>query len=67
MRITTAFSWILRLPGASVHEIAFTDHGLVIALRRRRRRLLCFRNLNALTAAIYLCLGGVTIQLPTET
>lgn len=41
MRITTAFNRILRLPGASVHEITFTDHGLVIALRRRRRRLLC--------------------------
>jgi len=24
-----------------VHTVAFTDHGLVIGLRRRRRRLCC--------------------------
>jgi transposase len=42
--------------------------------RRRRRQLRLiqrrgygFRNLNAPSAAIYLCLGGVTIQLSTET
>ncbi|MFG1609516.1 hypothetical protein [Actinoplanes sp. NPDC049265] len=26
-----------------------------------------FGNLGALTAAIYLCLGGITLELPTET
>jgi transposase len=41
VRITTAFNRILRLPGASVHTVAFADHGLVIGLRRRRRRLAC--------------------------
>jgi transposase len=32
-----------------------------------QRRGYGFRNLDALTAAIYLCLGGVTVDLPTET
>jgi transposase len=32
---------ILQLPGASVRTVAFTDQGIVIGLRRRRRRLLC--------------------------
>jgi transposase len=31
----------LRLPGASVRSVAFTDQGIVIGLRRRRRRLVC--------------------------
>ena len=39
VRLTTAFNRILQLPGASVHTVAFTDQGLVIGLRRRRRRL----------------------------
>src|SRR5690349_17736226 len=41
MRLTTAFNRILQLPGASVRTVAFTDDGLVIGLRRRRRRLRC--------------------------
>jgi transposase len=41
MRLTTAFNRILQLPGASVRTVAFTDQGLVIGLRRRRRRLVC--------------------------
>ena len=41
MRLTTAFNRILQLPGASVHSVAFTDRGIVIGLRRRRRRLVC--------------------------
>lgn len=41
MRLTTAFNRILELPGASVRTVAFTDQGIVIELRRRRRRLLC--------------------------
>jgi hypothetical protein len=40
VRLTTAFNRILQLPGASVRSVAFTDQGLVIGLRRRRRRLL---------------------------
>jgi transposase len=41
VRLTTAFNKILQLPSASVHSVAFTDQGIVIGLRRRRRRLLC--------------------------
>ena len=41
MRLTTAFNRILRLTGATVQSAAFTDRGLVIGLRRRRRRLIC--------------------------
>lgn len=41
MRVTTAFNRILRLTGASVKTVTFTDQGIVIGLRRRRRRLLC--------------------------
>ncbi|GIF75998.1 helix-turn-helix domain-containing protein [Asanoa siamensis] len=51
MRVTTAFNRILQLPGASVHTVAFTDEGIVIGLRRRRRRLLC--RCGARTAARY--------------
>lgn len=39
VRLTTAFNRILRLSGATVQSAAFTEQGLVIALRRRRRRL----------------------------
>ena len=41
VRLTTAFNRILRLSGATVQSAAFTEQGLVIALRRRRRRLVC--------------------------
>ncbi|HEX2399236.1 MAG TPA: ISL3 family transposase [Mycobacterium sp.] len=41
MRLTTAFNRILQMPGVSVRAAAFTDQGLIIGLRRRRRRLLC--------------------------
>lgn len=41
MRVTTAFNRILDLPGASVVTVSFADQGLIIGLRRRRRRLLC--------------------------
>ena len=41
--------------------------GVNAKIRLIQRRGYGFRNLNALTAAIHLCLGGVTIQLPTET
>jgi hypothetical protein len=41
--------------------------GIDAKIRLIQRRGYGFRNLDALTAAIYLCLGGVTLQLPTET
>jgi transposase len=41
VRLTTAFNRLLQLPGASVESVAFTDRGLIIGLRRRRRRMLC--------------------------
>jgi transposase len=42
VRVTTAFNRILNLPGASVASVSFTDEGLVLGLRRsRRRRLVC--------------------------
>jgi transposase len=41
VRVTTAFNRILDLPGASVATVSFTDDGLVLGLRRRRRRLVC--------------------------
>jgi transposase len=40
VRVTTAFNRILALPGASVQSVAFTADGLVLGLRRRRRRRL---------------------------
>ena len=36
VRLTTAFNRILRLSGATVQPAAFTEQGLVIALRRSR-------------------------------
>ena len=42
MRVCTAFNRILDLPGASVCSVEFTDDGLVLGVRRdRRRRLVC--------------------------
>jgi transposase len=42
VRVTTAFNRILALPGASVQSVTFTDDGLILGLRRhRRRRLQC--------------------------
>jgi hypothetical protein len=41
--------------------------GINAKIRLIQRRGFGFRNLDALTAAIYLCLGGVTLDLPTET
>jgi transposase len=40
VRVTTAFNRVLCLPGASVASVEFTDKGLVLGLRRSRRRLL---------------------------
>jgi transposase len=40
--------------------------GLNSKIRVIQRRGYGFRNVGALTAMIYLCLGGITIQLPTQ-
>jgi transposase len=42
VRVCTAFNRILALPGAAVSSVEFTDQGLVLGLRRhRRRKLVC--------------------------
>jgi transposase len=41
VRVTTAFNRVLNLPGAWVGSVSFTDAGIVIGLRRRRRLLAC--------------------------
>lgn len=44
MRVTTAFNRLLRLPGASVRDVGFTDGGVVVVtVGLRRRRLVCPR------------------------
>jgi transposase len=40
--------------------------GINAKIRLIQRRGYGFRNLDALSAAIYLCLGGITLNLPTE-
>jgi transposase len=40
--------------------------GINAKIRLIQRRGYGFRNLDALSAAIHLCLGGITINLPTE-
>ncbi|MFD0579538.1 ISL3 family transposase [Dactylosporangium darangshiense] len=41
VRVTTAFNRVLKLPGAWVDQVSFTDVGIVIGLRRRTRLLTC--------------------------
>jgi transposase len=41
VRVTTAFNRMLAIPGAWVASVAFTDHGVVVGLRRRQRRHRC--------------------------
>ncbi len=41
MRVTTAFNRMLGIAGASVASVTFTPEGIVIGLRRRRRRPQC--------------------------
>ena len=41
MRATTAFNKMLAIPGANVVGVQFTPTGIVVALRRRARRLRC--------------------------
>ena len=40
MRVCTLFNRMLNVPGASVCSVEFTDRGLVLGLRRPRRRML---------------------------
>jgi transposase len=41
VRVTTAFNRMLKLPGASVVSVSFSDVGVVVGLRLRARRLRC--------------------------
>jgi transposase len=41
VRATTAFNKMLAIPGANVTGVQFTPTGIVVALRRRARRLRC--------------------------
>src|SRR3954466_3652347 len=41
MRVSTAFKRLLRLPGASVIDVSFTEGGVVVTVRLRRRRRVC--------------------------
>jgi transposase len=41
VRVTTAFNKMLAIPGASVTSVTFTTDGVVVGLRRRRRRPIC--------------------------
>jgi transposase len=41
VRATTAFNKMLAIPGADVTGVRFTPTGIVVALRRRARRLRC--------------------------
>ena len=41
MRITTAFNRMLRLPGAWVQDVAFSDEGVIVTVGLRRRRRVC--------------------------
>ena len=40
--------------------------GINAKIRLIQRRVYGFRNLDALSATIHLCLGGITLALPTE-
>lgn len=41
MRVTTAFKRMLRLPGASVKDVAFGSEGVVVTVRLRAKRPVC--------------------------
>lgn len=41
MRVTTAFNKILAIPGAWVASVVFAPEGVIVRLRRRRRRPMC--------------------------
>ena len=48
MRVTTVFNRVLRLDGASVVGVAFTDDGVVVTLRSRARHSRVFEDTVAL-------------------
>ena len=41
MRVTTLFNQLLDLPSTSVRDVSFTDDGIEVLIRARRRRLHC--------------------------
>ncbi len=41
MRVTTAFNRMLRLPRASVQDVAFGEEGVIVTVRLRRKRTIC--------------------------
>jgi transposase len=41
VRVTSAFKRLLRLPGASIVDVAFGAEGIVVTVRLRRRRRVC--------------------------
>ncbi|HVI38462.1 MAG TPA: ISL3 family transposase [Gaiellales bacterium] len=41
MRVGTAFKRLLRLPGASIIDVAFATEGVIVTVRLRRRRRVC--------------------------
>jgi hypothetical protein len=41
MRVQTAFKRMLRPPGASVIDVAFTDEGVIVTVRLRHQRRVC--------------------------
>lgn len=41
MRVTTAFSRLLRLPGIRVRDVAFEPDAVAVTVALRRRRLVC--------------------------
>jgi len=41
VRVSTAFNRMLALPGASVQTVDFTDDGIVVSVRLRKRKALC--------------------------
>jgi len=43
VRVQTAFSRMLRLPGASVVDVSFGAEGVIVSVRLRRRRRVCSR------------------------
>jgi transposase len=43
VRVQTAFSRMLRLPGASVIDVSFGVEGVIVSVRLRRRRRVCSR------------------------
>jgi transposase len=43
VRVSTALNRLLRLPGASVSDLSFSDEGVIVTVRLRRRQRVCAR------------------------